>query len=113
MNRPPPSDVPAGAAVMPQVPEEVGVHPLLLTALHAIVFLQGSDETVVAPAAADEQLELIAGCLQRLEGADLQRVREDLVVLSSYAKEQRWPKNAEQFYSNFLADFGIGRQAKK
>jgi len=113
MGRSQPTEVPEGAAVMPLVPDELGVHPLLLAALHAVVFLQGSDEKVVAPAAADEQLELIAACLQRLQGAELQRVREDISVLSNYAKEQRWPKSAEQFFSNFLADFGVGRDRKK
>lgn len=107
------NDVPSGAAVLPQVPPELGVHPLLLAALHAIVFLQGSDEDIVAPAAAEEQLELIADCLQRLDGSELQRMQEDIAVLTGYVKEQRWPKSAEQFFSNFLAEFGIGRQRKK
>lgn len=108
-----PSAVPAGAAVLPIVPEELGIQPLFLATLHALVFLHGSDDTVVHPAAAQEQLELMAMCLQRLDAAALQRLREDLTVLAGFAKEQSWPKNAEQFFTNFMADFGLSRPTKK
>ena len=45
-------EVPEGAAVFPTIPAELGVDPLLLAVLHATVFLAGSDEAVVHPAAA-------------------------------------------------------------
>ena len=32
-------EVPEGAAVFPEIPAELGVHPLLLAVLHAVVFL--------------------------------------------------------------------------
>lgn len=101
-------EVPAGAAVFPLIPEELGIHPLLLATLHAVVFLEGSDSTVVESQAAQEQLELIAGCLQRLTGPDLRRMREDLATLAGYAREEKWPKPAVQFLKSFLADYGIG-----
>ena len=34
-------EVPEGAAVFPTIPAELGVHPLLLAVLHAVVFLEG------------------------------------------------------------------------
>ena len=43
--------------------------------LHAIVFLDGSDDEVVDPDAADEALEYMAGYLQRLDGRELRRVQ--------------------------------------
>ena len=105
---PEPSQVPDGAAVFPLIPAEIEVHPLLLAVLHAVVFLEGSGENVLDPAAAAEQLELMAACLQRLDGAELRRVREDLEVLTSYAKDSEWPKDAIRFLQTFLADYGVG-----
>jgi len=100
-------DVPAGAAVFPLIPAELGVHPLLLAMLHAVVFLEGSGSDVLNPAAAQEQLEFIAACLQRLDGEELRRVREDLVTLAGYGKSERWPKASLQFLKNFLDEFGV------
>ena len=42
------AEVPDGAAVFPLIPPELGVNPLLLAVVHALVFLAGSDEDVVA-----------------------------------------------------------------
>ena len=103
-------EVPEGAAVFPLIPPELGVHPLLLTVLHTVVFLQGSEPGIVNPDAADEQLEYIAGYLQRLSGAELQRVREDLETLAGYAKEEGWDADAVQFVTDFLGDFGVAMQ---
>ncbi len=110
MERQEPREVPAGAAVFPAIPAELGVHPLLLATLHAVVFLDGSDSEVVNPAAAEEALEYLAGYLQRLTGPDLQRLREDVEVLLGYARQEKWPKEEQQFLKEFLADFGIGAE---
>jgi hypothetical protein len=107
------TDVPAGAAMLPEIPQELGVHPLLVSTLGAIVFLQGSDQTIVDAAAAEEQLERIAASLQCLQGNDLDRIREDLQVLAAYAKDEGWPKTAQEFFSTFLNEFGIQRSSKK
>ena len=81
-------EVPEGAAVFPLIPAELGVHPLLLAVLHAVVFLDGSEDAIVHPEAATEALEYIAGYLQRLEGDDLRRAREDMTVLAAFAREE-------------------------
>lgn len=52
-------EVPDGAALFPVIPAELGVHPLLLAVLHAVVFLEGSGADVVNSSAAQEQLETI------------------------------------------------------
>jgi hypothetical protein len=101
------AQVPEGAAVFPLIPPELGVHPLLLAVLHAAVFLSGSDDEVVHPEAADEALEYLAGYLQRVQGADLARLREDLEVLTSFARQEGWPKQLIRFLKNFLSDFGV------
>ena len=54
------SNVPEGAAVFPLIPPELNVHPLLLATLHAFVFIEGSEESVVDPDAAAESVEYLA-----------------------------------------------------
>lgn len=99
---------PPGAAVFPLIPPELGIHPLLLAALHAYVFLEGSDPEVVNPDSAAEAMEYLATYLQRLEGKDLQRAQEDMETLVGYAKEQKWPKQQVQFLKSFLQENGVG-----
>ena len=101
-------EVPEGAAVFPLIPPELAVNPLLLAVLHATVFLSGSDDEVVDPDAAGEALEYMAGYLQRLEGPLLERVREDLVCLTTFARQEKWPRQVVQFLKTFLADQGVG-----
>jgi hypothetical protein len=107
MSNPTEANVPDGAAVFPMIPPELGISPLLLAALHAVVFLEGSEEDVVDPEAAEEAMEYIATYLQRLDQAQLQRVREDVECLAGYARQQQWPRQQIRFLKGFLADFGI------
>jgi hypothetical protein len=101
-------EVPEGAAVMPVIPADLGAHPLLLAALHAIVFLSGSEPAIVQPDAATEALDHIASYLQRLRGPELQRLREDLDCLVAFGKEAQWDREAVQFLKEFIPEFGIG-----
>jgi hypothetical protein len=113
MAEPDDPQVPEGAAVFPLIPPELGVNPLLLAVLHALVFLDGSDDTVVDPAAADEALQYLATYLQRLSGSQLRQVREDLACLTAYAKQGKWPKQEVRFLKEFLSEFGIGNQPEE
>ena len=103
-------EVPEGAAVFPLIPPELGVHPLLLAALHALVFFDGSEDTVVDPAAAGEALQYMAAYLQRLRGPELRRVREDMACLAAHARGEQWPRQQLQFLKTFLDDYGIGAE---
>jgi hypothetical protein len=100
--------VPEGAAVFPEIPPELGVSPLLLAVIHAVVFLEGSAGPIVNGPAASEALEYITAYLQRLSGRDLERVREDLDTLTALAKQEKWPREMVLFLKSFLADFGVG-----
>jgi hypothetical protein len=102
-----PSEAPDGAAVFPLIPPELGVHPLLLAALHAYVFLEGSEPDVVNPAAAEEAMNYLVTYLQRLEGDDLRRVKEDVATLAAFARSEKWPKQQVRFLQDFLKDNGI------
>jgi hypothetical protein len=105
-------EVPEGTAVMPEIPAELNVHPLLLAVLHATVFLDGSEDEVVDPDAAAEAMEYMATYLQRLRGAELRRAMEDMQVLAAYAKDQDWPKQQARFFKEFLSSFGVGEEGK-
>lgn len=100
--------VPKGAAVMPEIPAELGVHPLLLAVLQAVIFLDGSDDEVVDADSAVEAMEYMAAYLQRLEGGELRRMREDMHVLAAFARQEKWPKQNVRFVKEFLNNFGIG-----
>ena len=102
------SEVPEGAAVFPLIPEELGVNPLLLAVLHAIVFVDGSTEDVVAPDAAEEAMQYVATYLRRLSGPPLQRAREDVEALLGFARQEKWPRAQVEFLKGFLTDFGVG-----
>jgi hypothetical protein len=101
------SEVPEGAAVFPLIPPELAVNPLLLAVLHATVFLAGSEDEVVNSAAAEEALEYMAGYLQRLDGTQLQQVREDMTCLTTFARQEKWPKQLVRALQSFLTDYGI------
>ena len=103
----PASESPDGAAVFPLIPPELGVSPLLLGVLHAYVFLEGSDESVLDGAAAEEAMNYLATYVQRLGGAELKRVREDMATLVGFAKAEKWPKQQVRFLQDFLEENGI------
>ena len=105
-------EVPDGAALMPEIPVELNVHPLLLAVLHATVFLDGSEDEVVDPDAGAEAMEYMANYLQRLRGTELRRVQEDLQVLIAYARDQDWPKQQVRFFKEFLSSYGIGEEGQ-
>jgi len=106
------NEVPDGTAIFPLIPAELDIHPLLLCVLHAVVFFDGSSEDVVNDAAADESLQYIAGYLQRLSGAELKRVREDMECLLAFGRQQNWPVEELQFLQSFLTDYGVGRNGE-
>ncbi len=106
-----PEEVPDGAAVLPEIPPELNIHPLLLAVLHAVVFLAGSEENIVHAAAGQEALDRLASYLQLLQGPELDRVRADLDVLREYARENNWRREESEFFDSFLSDFGVGEEA--
>jgi hypothetical protein len=105
-------EVPDGAAVFPEIPAELGVHPLLLAVIHATIFLAGSDDDLVNPAAADEAVERIGTYLRRLDGPQLAQVREDMACLIAHARQQQWPKGLVRALQSLLGDFGVGNESE-
>ena len=109
MAKPPDGEeVPEGAALVPLIPENAGVNPLFLAVFHALVFLEGSSEDVIDPAAADEAVQYLATYLQRLSGDDLDKLKEDLKRLAEHARRQKWSPDQQQLILDFLRHYGIG-----
>jgi hypothetical protein len=107
----PGGEVPEGAAVLPEVPPELGVHPLLLAVLHALIFLEGSDDSIVQPDAASEAVGFITAYLQRLDGPLLRQVREDLATLVEFARNQRWDRDCITYLREFLHNYGVEQES--
>ena len=82
--------------------------PLLLAALHAYVFLEGSEAAVLNPTVAEEAMHYLVTYMQRLTGAELRRVREDMATLVGFARSKKWPKQHVRFLQEFLEENGIG-----
>jgi len=107
-----PTEVPDGAAVFPEIPAELGVNPLLLAVLQATVFLAGSTEEIVDGEAADEAVQRMAAYLQRLQGDQLARIREDFACLIAFARQAKWPRELVRFLKSFLSDYGIEEEGE-
>src|SRR5471032_2726897 len=107
----PVEESPDGAAVFPLIPAELGVHPLLLAALHAYVFLEGSEDEVLNGDVAEEAMQYIVSYMQRLTGADLKRAQEDMATLVAFARSEDWPKIHIRFLQDFLEENAIGEPA--
>jgi len=101
------AEAPDGAAVFPLIPAELGIHPLLLAALHAYVFVEGSEPEVLNSAVAEEAMNYLVTYLQRLKGDDLRRVKEDMATLAAFARSEKWPKQQIRFLQDFLKENGI------
>lgn len=106
---PKPEEAPEGAAVFPMIPVELGIHPLLLAVVHSYVFLEGSESSVLNPAVAEEAMNYLVSYLQRLQGDELRRVKEDMTTLAGFAKAEKWPKQQVRFLQDFLRENGILR----
>jgi hypothetical protein len=64
---------------------------------------------VLNAAVAEEAMNYIVSYLQRLDGNDLRRVREDMAALVGFAKTEAWPKQHVRFLQDFLKENGIGQ----
>lgn len=104
--------IPEGAAVFPLIPAELGIDPILLSTLHAVVFLVGSQEDVVHGAAAEEALQYMMSYLHRVDGNAKARLQEDFQVLINFARQDGWPKQDIHFLKTIMADFGVGKSKK-
>jgi len=94
--------------MMPSVPAELGIDPLLLALLHTTAFLDFSDDDSVEPEAANEALERVEQYVQRVPEERLSSLQADLEKLEGYATQAGWPDDMVDFVRDFLYNCGIG-----
>mgnify|MGYP006271175567 CR=1 FL=1 len=100
--------VPEGTALFPDIPDQLGVNPLLLSLLSMVVFLAGSDEAVVNENASAAVLDQVASYLQRLSSKEISRLKEDLAALANFAREEKWGQGTIEVLESFFDDMGVG-----
>ena len=83
--------VPKAAFVMPVIPAEVNVNPVLAGLLHCMAFLELSGEKAVDPDWAVEAMEHVAHYLQRLGQADVQGIASEVVFRGGVRTQPRVP----------------------
>jgi hypothetical protein len=89
--------VPKPSFVLPDVPQDLQIDPLLLAVLHADAFLQLSEDEAVDP----EASEHMGYYLGRLPADRIVAVKADLKKLASYARKQGWPDDAVEFIAEY------------
>ena len=52
-------------------------------------------------------MQSMASYLQRLEGPALAKVQEDMVCLTNYARQSKWPKQLIHALKSLLSDCGL------
>jgi hypothetical protein len=96
------------SATLPEVPDSLGVEPLLAALLHCAAFLDLSPEDVVAPQPATEVLEHVGLYVQRLPLERQAELADQLDRLRRHAESEGWPEPLVEFIEEFLYSCGIG-----
>jgi hypothetical protein len=96
-----------GIALFPDIPRELGIDPLLESLISMVVFITASDEDLVNPKAADEAFTHLQNILSKLGDKRLSRLREELVVIAGWVKDQGLGTEAVEFIENFLDEMGV------
>jgi hypothetical protein len=88
--------------MLPVVPEELEVDPVLLALLHCAAFLDFAEDDAVDPDLATEVLDHIAYYVRRAPAARLEQMRAELKRVERHAAEERWPAELVEFVGEFL-----------
>jgi hypothetical protein len=94
--------------VMPRVPAELGIDPILLALLHCAAFLDLASDDQVDPESAGEVLESLEIYMKRLPSERLGQIEQQLEKLEAWAEESGWPEELVDFVADFLYSCGIG-----
>lgn len=102
------AEVPEGVALLPEVPDSLGLHPFSLAILDTVVFLTGTDEELMHQGAADEMFGRLVEHLQKLSETDKNRFHADLKKLGEHGRAEGWDADAIGFI-NEMANLLIGK----
>lgn len=94
--------------LLPVVPEELKLDPLLLALLRCSCFLDLSGEDGVDAQLAGEVLEHVGLYIQRLPDERLDELQAQLASLECYGSEQGWSEDLIEFIRDFLYNCGLG-----
>ncbi|HMJ11326.1 MAG TPA: hypothetical protein VK524_07945 [Polyangiaceae bacterium] len=98
----------SSSAMLPAVPEELGLDPLLLALLRCASFLDLSADESVNAELAGEILEHVGMYVQRLPDERLDDIQDQLESLDAYGVEQGWNSEVVEFIRDFLYNCGLG-----
>ena len=89
-------------AMLPVVPEELDVDPLLLALLQCAAFLDFADDTAVDPDAATDVLDHVAYYVRRLSTKRRDQMRAQVEKIEAYGAREGWPTELTEFVGDFL-----------
>lgn len=94
--------------IMPVVPAELGIDPILLSLLSCAAFLDLAGDDEVNAGAAGDVLENLEVYVKRLSPDRLVEIQSQLEKLEAWAEESGWPEELVDFIGDFLYSCGIG-----
>lgn len=100
--------VPKGAFVMPVLPGNLKLDPLLAGLLHTMSFLEFSDDDTVDPDWAIEAMEHVGHYLQKLTTLQIQDVEAQLARVAAHARKKKLSQQFIEFVERFLENAGVG-----
>jgi hypothetical protein len=93
--------VPKSSFVLPVLPEELQIDPLLLALLHVDAFLQLSEDEAVDPDAAVEASEHVGHYLRRLPADRVAAIKKSLKQVAVHGRKQKWPTEVVEFFAEY------------
>ena len=94
--------------VLPVIPAELELDPLLVALLHSVAFLDLADDDLMDPEAAGDALEHVGMYVQRLPDERLNAITADLEKLDAHAQSAGWSDAQREVVRDFLYSCGIG-----
>jgi hypothetical protein len=108
-----PSDGADISPMLPLIPTELGVDPLLAALLQCAAFLDLSADDLVDGESATEVLEHVGLYIQRLGSEELAQVADQLAELKEHGQKVGWSAPAIEFIDDFLYSCGIGEDVSE
>jgi hypothetical protein len=96
--------------IMPLVPPELGIDPILLALIHCAAFLDLASEQLVDPDSAGDVLENLELYVKRLEPTRLTEIQGQIEKLEEWADQSGWPEELVDFVADFLYSCGVGEE---
>ena len=96
--------------VMPTIPDELGIDPVLAGLLHQGAFLELSEDDAVDPDGAVEAMEHVGAYLLRLQPSAALRIQSDLDRIADYGRDNAWSEDLVDLIRDFLRNVGVGEE---